>query len=532
MRRLRFVVVGLLLAGRCGSNGPGVLDSCPLPRDGTRLKAVRIQADDGASEDRSRYGQWYDTQLGVYCSFEMAVDETLRCLPRVAPPWVNLFADGACSERVAFGGLCLTPAYVSVPLQNSCAGADEIFPTAVYALGAGSVPDVLYAQETDAAGNVSCAANQNSDRRQVFPLLSELPPTQFVGATIERTSGSRIQAGELAAADGARGRHYTPAFDSTLGTECDVALAADDEWRCLPLESLRYVSSAFADTACTQRLVGKPERRCAPTFAATYAGVEEFTTCPAGAAGQIRRHPPRSHVHELDPPSTPANIYQQTYGAGSSAICEGTANIEAWQYARLRAELPPTQFARADMKEASCGPLGRSGRRLKAYHRVFDDGSVLGTPAFGSWVDVDTGQDCFFAVATDDVLRCLPRGQAFAVDGKRYFAEAGCSRPLLGVDRCPDRPLGPPKFAVSDEAGGACTAAGYVDFRRRVYALGAAVTPSVVYVHDDSALPARCVPIDELGFETSEQILEVLELRELGSEVPPATFVAGSIDVP
>jgi hypothetical protein len=536
MRSSRFVVSCLALLGAgCGSDGSssGSLNTCPLPRDGTRLKAIRIQAEDGASEDRSGSRYWYDSQLGTYCAFETAADDVLRCLPRVGPPWFNLFSDAACSQRVAYGPRCLAePPYVTAPLQTACAGGEDIYPSAVYRLGPGSVPGVLYREETDSAGNVTCAATPNSEGRQAFPLLVEVPPTTFVAATIERAAGPRIQPSEIAAADGARGRDYTFPFDSTFGTACDVALAADGEWRCLPLDAIRYLPSRFADTMCTQGLVAKPDRSCDPAFTPTYGGIEEQRTCAVLEGGSIFTFPPKLHVHQLDPPTTPADVFQKTYGAGDSAICEGGPNVEAQQYSRVRAELAPTEFARADVKEVACGPLGASGRRLQAHHRVFEDGTPSPRSSFGAWVDAQTGQACSFNVAVDDVLRCLPTGQLYVPEAQHYFADAACKQTLVSVSRCTDQPLGPPQFAVSDEPLDNCGAGRYADFRRRVRTLGAAVTPSVLYAYDATQTPARCVPSDQVDFMPLAAILQIYDFHPLGSEVPPATFVAGSFTTP
>jgi hypothetical protein len=498
-----------------------------------RLKAIRLQAEDGAWEDRSRHRWWYDTELGTYCAFETAADEVLRCVPRQGPPWANLFADAVCSQRVAFGPPCAIPQYVAVSLQDKCAGPEAIYPSAVFALGSGFVPDVLYGEWTDAAGNVTCTGNPNSEGRQVFPLLSEVPPARFVAATVERVSGSRIQASEIAAADGARGRDFSPAFDSSLGTLCELALAADGEWRCLPRETAFLHAAAYADATCTQPLVAKPEPACDAAFTPAYAGIEEQRVCTIVQSEPIFWQPPKIHVHELGPPSTLADVYRKA--SDGSAMCEGVPDVMAGQYARLGAERPSAEFARAGVKEASCGTLGASGSRLKAYQRVFDDGSVFARPSYEAWIDTDTGQACSFNVAADNVVRCLPTRQHFLAGREESYGDAGCTQVLHFISRCSDDPLGPPKFAIADEVGGECTSLGFVEVRHRVFTLGAPVTPSALYVYDKSQVPARCIPIEQLDPPVIGKLADILaayDLLPLGSEVPPSAFVAGSLSTP
>jgi hypothetical protein len=527
-----FFCLTLLLAGGCGSEGGAPAGTCGLPTDGTRLKALRLRAEDGAWQDNTRYGDWYDSALTTRCRFMTAADGIFRCLPAATWEWTGEFADAACSQRIVTAKPCLAapPQYGLVPLQEACTGPDSINPYAVHALGPGAIPDVLYLSR-DPSGNPGCVALPNDARREVFPLLSEVPPTEFVAATKERTTGSRIQTTELAAADGARGRGGGWPFDSTFGTECAVTLAADGEWRCLPSETQLYFPGGFADMACTQTVFTQPQRSCDPAFRLRFGGLEELRTCATTSLGPIYKFPSRMHVHQLDAPTTPAETFRKTYPTGDSAVCEASSNVEAYQFSQVRAELPPAMFPRASDKEVACGLQGASGSRLKAHQQNSDDGIALST--YGSWVDAETGQDCDFRFATDGVLRCLPRGVFLAAGGARVFADAGCSQPLVQVSRCQDFPRGPPKFAVWDEAAEECNAApSYVGYRTRVHALGAAVTPTMLFEYDYAQTPARCVPTDQTGSAPLDILLAESEFRALGSEVLPSTFVAATIEMP
>ena len=518
-------VVSLAILGSgCGSGSAGTPNTCASPQTGSRLKAFVLRAEDGAWENLSRYGYWYDSLLATRCFFDHTADGALRCLP--SPPLSIHFADAACSQRVASARACTDgpPRYALVPLSSTCAGADSITPAAVYSLGSGSVPAVLHYQQS-VGGNLQCLESPNSEGLEVYPFVSELAPTEFVAATIELTTGSRIQTDRLVAEDGTRGGAGR-AFDSNFGGECLVDLAADGEWRCLPVEAIiRRAGWAFADPSCTQGLVMQGWGSCAPDFRAKLASIEEPRICAVVAGVPRERYPPKRHVHQLGAASTPAQTFGKTYQTDNSVICEATPNADAAPFSEVRAELPPTEFLRASQKEIACGPMGASGRRLKAHYAASDDGVVLSAAAI--WLDEELGEECFFQVAADDVIRCIPNRQRMAA--VQYFADASCSRGLVAIDRCIEFPRGAPKFAVVDETGGACVAGmGLVDIRARVHALGATVAPSALYRYNLDQ-PAGCVPFDQAGVETF--VME-FEFRELGSEVPPTTFVAGTIEMP
>jgi hypothetical protein len=521
------VLLLALLAGGCGSKGADPA-TCTLPTDGTRLKAIRLLAEDGAREDLSRTGEWYDSALATYCRFHPAADGVARCLPSVALTWSEgWFADAACTQRVAGARRCLgAPQHATVELAGVCAGPDMIMPYAVYTLGPASVPEVTY---SDRSG--TCEAIPNDQHATVYPLLSEVPPTELVAATFERMTAPRIQGSELAAEDGTRGRTgEVAAFDTAFGTACEPQVAADGEMRCLPFDAFVSRPSAYANAACTQGMVAFAPRECDPAFRRTHTGVQELEICADLEVGRVFRDSPKTHVHELAAPSTPAEIFQTTYDSNGTTGCVGMPNVYALQFSLAGAEIPAAEFARARDQEIACSPVGASGRRLKAHNLVFDDGTLFSRPHHSTWVDAQTGQDCSFRVAADNVLRCLPNGQWFS-EG-RYFADAGCTQGLIGVSRCNAYRRGAPKFAIAEEAGsGECVAGGgYNDYRTRVYALGAAVTPGALYVYDANQTPAVCVPYADGSADPLAGALQLYEFRPLGSEVPPTTFVAGSIE--
>jgi hypothetical protein len=75
--------------------------------------------------------------------------------------------------------------------------------------------------------------------------------------TSGQTPESRgIQGRDLVGEDGARDHSVeVAAFDSSLGTACTPEVAADGEVRCLPHDVQVSRGFAFADAACTQKMV-------------------------------------------------------------------------------------------------------------------------------------------------------------------------------------------------------------------------------------------------------------------------------------
>lgn len=89
------------------------------------------------------------------------------------------------------------------------------------------------------------------------------------------TSGSRLRARTLTAADGAR--QSAGWYDSELGLECQPVISSDGRQRCIPLAGQAFTGSLFSDAGCQTRL-GYMVAGCdEPRFAFSSGG----DTCPA-----------------------------------------------------------------------------------------------------------------------------------------------------------------------------------------------------------------------------------------------------------
>jgi len=107
-------------------DGPSILDALTDPvseasadanQSGSRLKATFYAGADGSKQAAGMH----DSQLNVDCSFQMATDGTLRCLPANGQASIYYFSDSGCTQPVPYQVKnCGTPAYA---LGSPAAGA-------------------------------------------------------------------------------------------------------------------------------------------------------------------------------------------------------------------------------------------------------------------------------------------------------------------------------------------------------------------------------------------------------------------------
>src|SRR5205085_12166844 len=88
----------------------------PLP--GSRLAPIFL-----AGEDESRqFVGWFDKARAENCSFAVAGDGVIRCLPNDVAE-ARLFADPLCKQRVAAVPACAMPRYLVESDIAACGGA-------------------------------------------------------------------------------------------------------------------------------------------------------------------------------------------------------------------------------------------------------------------------------------------------------------------------------------------------------------------------------------------------------------------------
>lgn len=166
--------------GEPGAVGPAGKDGGGGPISDARLKARYRVADGGAREYIP--GAWFDSTLGVDCSFQRAADGVDRCMPAMRPIGLqNIgYLDDTCTQAVAFytptNGGCAPEFEAGYAAKN-----DNICPASlhVFALGPVEVPLSLYLPFN---GCTKSLAGPNSFIAQ--PILSEVAPATFAGSTM------------------------------------------------------------------------------------------------------------------------------------------------------------------------------------------------------------------------------------------------------------------------------------------------------------------------------------------------------------
>ncbi len=172
-------------AGGSGANGAGGGSggSATRPRlvqSGSRLRAVVYRGADGSQHPT---GAWFDTQLGVECTFRTASDGQIRCVPSALPFEPTLFQTAQCAGPVA---LLLTACggaefdFFSLPQEGVCSPAPRLYRKGAAYQKVDTPPDLLY--RNSPAG---CAERPLQPGEVAYALGDELAPTDLVAATVE-----------------------------------------------------------------------------------------------------------------------------------------------------------------------------------------------------------------------------------------------------------------------------------------------------------------------------------------------------------
>jgi hypothetical protein len=203
---------------------------------GTRIRARVYVSPTGA---RLRYG-WFDTAIGQNCSFLVATDGEVRCIPA-------LYSDQGFLDPA-----CTVPASASSSTDTNRAYAREwVFASCGYAaheLGQPVKAPVLYQGDVD-----GCWPLTQNEKGYARPWGPALDPSGFVAAAKAReTTSGRLARQFLLAEDGTREAEYP--YDQKLATGCgELTAFRNHQDLCLPLARVDFVNG-YADPACSERL--------------------------------------------------------------------------------------------------------------------------------------------------------------------------------------------------------------------------------------------------------------------------------------
>jgi hypothetical protein len=153
--------------------------SADINQSGSRLKVQTWVGLDGSSLAAGMY----DSQLKTQCSFAVASDGSMRCLPFSGAVIASIglfYADSGCSVPLAVGGAgCAIPSYVYTG-TNTCGTTAYTFSSI-----SGSFAGTVYEGSPSSCTAVP-ASSLASDT--LYSVGAELPPSTFVQATL--TTGS------------------------------------------------------------------------------------------------------------------------------------------------------------------------------------------------------------------------------------------------------------------------------------------------------------------------------------------------------
>lgn len=141
-------------------------------KDGSRLKARYYVADDGARQ----FAGWFDTQRGEDCTFQVAADGKMRCMPipRVQG-YVLYYADASCSQKIVADATGCATGYAGIWDTSGC-GQSRLH---LHSLGSTVNSATIYYSYN---GSCTPIAKGDTVYRHVG---AEIPASSFVGANVQ-----------------------------------------------------------------------------------------------------------------------------------------------------------------------------------------------------------------------------------------------------------------------------------------------------------------------------------------------------------
>jgi hypothetical protein len=396
---------------------------------GARLRAKNYVTDDGAKQ----FVNWFDRQRNEDCAFKLASDGLFHCLPLSADNSPLSYLDAQCTTPALFlpPATCRTPPAYSVPPSGpGCHATYQVYQAGSAMMPA---PQNYYTRTNTGQCNMRPVGTGE------VHALTQVDVSMFVAAELVRPSATGRLAGTyLLSEDGASERIGW--YDSTTNGPCTAHESNDGTRRCVPEPGATLIPGGyFSDAMCTTLLAYGTDEDCYNGSAYVYESV--VNGCDVRTKIDVRN----------DEFTSPKHM--------AAMMCvAATLPADGHTYA-IGAEVPAATFAGLTTSNSGTG-------RLQKVVDVADD--QVSMQVGGEWFDTMRSETCTFGLAGDGIIRCLPGAQA-----GNYFDDAGCDTGWLGY-------VG---------TTGCIQAVKYVHFLdgacpqgSHVYAHGATVTPSMVYV--------------------------------------------------
>jgi hypothetical protein len=444
-------------------------------RKGTRLSPKWLRTYDGNSE----FTTWFDTKLQIDCTFRLAKDNKVRCLPTQV--YGTLARVTSCTgAEVLFkstGAGCPDTKYYEKQVGDSCPAHSYLLPVTT------ANPGPYYQPDTN-----PCQTTTGPAGTQAFNLGPEVPSTEFVEGIFSEfvppspgggaPGASRAVARFVTGSDGSYGFYEWRDKPSDLKCYQEGSQAG---LRCFPEAEIGY-DAFYIDGACTQKGIRRysPPFQCAKPKYTRYVAV---SVCG----------PQTNRFYNTGDALTGIDYYNKYTPEGP---CSHQGTTDAYN---LGGEIPITDLAPFTEQV----PAGTT--RIRPVNVVTKDGTVQRI----AWFDSKRNERCTFAgfagrdVAADGKRRCLPDTNNVTVFS--VFSDGGCTLPLKVVYRGGGCSLPKPAVGILREKDG-CGGG-----RIRVYGVGAPRTAG--YFSKDSS--GTCKPSSPSAGT---------EYWEVGAEVPLTEF--------
>ena len=194
-------------------------------------------------------------------------------------------------------------------------------------------------------------------------------------------------------------------------------------------------------------------------------------------------------------------------GAGRYPIGRGVPLV-ALAIACGSSESPPKNDEDVLLDVEGCTPV-TSGSRLKATRWIADDGSWTDETRIGVWRDTALGVDCFYRLASDGVLRCLP-GRVQSAS----YADPGCTLPVVLPSEPACTGVETPPYVLEPLAA-QCGVAG-LEWPYAVFAVGGTVSLTSYY---SRAADGTC----------QENLIDATLYSVASELLPPTDFVSAEL---
>jgi hypothetical protein len=309
-----------------------------LARASLRLGPRVIRFEDGSTAPF----EMFDNSQGRSC-VRMDTLSGTRCIPENAVyvgPTGPYYADQACSEPVAHveAGACLRP---SVALVTELIGGCHRV-RAAYRPGRRLDPQIVFSGAECLTGRIIPG--------HFYELGQPIDLSTFPELRQREAGSGRIRVRTFSAADDVSipplGQYL---FDSQLGVECKVAVAADGVLRCLPLTGPALIegeagSAAFSDAGCRRPLARYNPAGACPGVMPAMAGVARASQkrcldpAATGRGSRDDRRPGRWEIRRVGRRHE-GEVFFQTGG-----VCQPGPPAQGDELYEMEESLPPETF--------------------------------------------------------------------------------------------------------------------------------------------------------------------------------------------